>query len=488
MGGVFLNYRRGPHIETVRMLYERLARHFGDEQVFLDTSSMPPGGRYPTMLRQRVLDCDVLLVVIDLNWLTVRDEHGVRRLDGTGDWVRQEIELALAAGKIVIPLVLDDAAMPLANVLPASIVDLAHRQSHLIRDARQYADTTALIGELERHVAPTWAPIASAEPEPRRPDGRLWVVTAVLSAALLAGWPALAWGDPPASDSRPPAAFTAAGLSLVLMCAPLIAVVVYGPFAGRVNVWERELQAAPLRRYFTTMMPVAASFVALGTVGVLAATRLGGVVAPAVVLLMLIFGGSAGAAFLRAERNDREQWANWPQRLPDAVPLPVVRRAAARLEGRLGEWSRPLSREQREKAEWTLADLDRAVAVVLAQASRSRLRWLVEDCPWVCSGYVLWMSTNTGLATASVVPRAEAGTAPWLMYALPVIALLLSAVLSAATMERVHRYRRRQRRTVANEVAEHLGALRGRLEELSSPARWETLSESPESPGPRVTQ
>ena len=38
MGGVFINYRRGDHSQTVEHLYAELDRHFGRGQVFLDLS------------------------------------------------------------------------------------------------------------------------------------------------------------------------------------------------------------------------------------------------------------------------------------------------------------------------------------------------------------------------------------------------------------------------------------------------------------------
>ena len=69
--------------------------------------------------------CAVLLVVIGGWWLTATGEDGRRRLDDPGDFVRLEIEAALARHVRVIPVLVDGARMPRAADLPASLEGLA---------------------------------------------------------------------------------------------------------------------------------------------------------------------------------------------------------------------------------------------------------------------------------------------------------------------------------------------------------------------------
>lgn len=199
MGGVFINYRRSPRAtDAVHRLRERLSRHFGDAQVFLDTSSMLPGNRYPDDLRDRVHDCEVLLVTIPEGWLEARDPSSERCLDRAGDWVRHEIELALAAGKTVIPLLLDAAEPPPPALLPVSIRELSLRQAHRVTSDDWDAAVEELIATLETLVAPEWVPIPSDERAPRRPGRLLGWATGVLAAALciLVPWSATAEGPP----------------------------------------------------------------------------------------------------------------------------------------------------------------------------------------------------------------------------------------------------------------------------------------------------
>jgi hypothetical protein len=75
----------------------------------------------------------VLVALISLDWLDVRDAQGRRRLDNPGDFVRQEIALALDSGKTVIPVLFDDAPMPAADRLPDPLKPLARCDSLTLR-------------------------------------------------------------------------------------------------------------------------------------------------------------------------------------------------------------------------------------------------------------------------------------------------------------------------------------------------------------------
>ncbi|MGH3899477.1 MAG: toll/interleukin-1 receptor domain-containing protein [Pseudonocardiaceae bacterium] len=112
MGGIFISYRRGGHIDVVLALGRRLVESFGSDQVFLDTESLRPGDRFSGKLEKAVLDSAVVLAVIHAQWLSECNENGVRRLDEPDDWVRKELELAVQSGKKIIPILLDETPMP----------------------------------------------------------------------------------------------------------------------------------------------------------------------------------------------------------------------------------------------------------------------------------------------------------------------------------------------------------------------------------------
>jgi hypothetical protein len=67
-----------------------------------------------------VQSCAVLLAVIGGRWLEAAGPDG-RRLDDPDDFVRLEIEAALARGVRVIPVLVDGTTMPRPDQLPASL-------------------------------------------------------------------------------------------------------------------------------------------------------------------------------------------------------------------------------------------------------------------------------------------------------------------------------------------------------------------------------
>jgi peptide/nickel transport system substrate-binding protein/oligopeptide transport system substrate-binding protein len=82
----------------------------------------------------------VVLVVIGSRWLGATEARGRPWLDDPDDAVRREVETALRLGKVVVPLLVDDAAMPGEDKLPETMRALTHRKAvamdsaHLPRD------------------------------------------------------------------------------------------------------------------------------------------------------------------------------------------------------------------------------------------------------------------------------------------------------------------------------------------------------------------
>ena len=63
---------------------------------------------------------DVIVAVIGPQWVTIADERGRRRVlqPEEEDVVRTEIEAALRGGGRVVPVLVDDAALPARDALP----------------------------------------------------------------------------------------------------------------------------------------------------------------------------------------------------------------------------------------------------------------------------------------------------------------------------------------------------------------------------------
>ncbi|WP_329339885.1 toll/interleukin-1 receptor domain-containing protein [Streptomyces sp. NBC_01352] len=487
MGGVFINYRRvdRDHEAVVRELYERIERYFGEDQVFLDSASLVPGRRFPDMLKERVADCEVLLAVVHAGWADTRDATGARRLDDKDDWVRREIELALECGRTVVPVLLDDATMPKEEELPESVREFASWQAERLYRDRLHADLPRLIAVLESKVAPTWQPIPAPMSRGVRPGRWLGAGTVVSAVAVLLGVPAVPWGDGWVGTDDLPFTLWAAFWSCLVMAAVLASVgLVCSPLGRSVNSWEREMHTVKYRTYIRYTWPVGGVFVVALVVGGLSIQGGTGLVGPFFVVLCVLIGVGRGTfTAIRLHRRDKDLWARWPQSLPVPVTRPEVRRAAARLDLRTSQWLRPLSRAQREKAAWELADIGRALAGMREEAERSRSAWLRQDHPWLSSLYVLWL-TLTGallLTTGFAYRAAGLGTAR-IHVALAVVALI-GAALSLTTMELAYRRQRRLRTDVVREIAERTDLLAERVAALSSPARTR-----PAGPVPRTEE
>jgi hypothetical protein len=83
----------------------------------------------------------------------VQDEHGARRLDDREDWVRQEIETALASEKLVLPVMVDGAPVLTKDALRLvpSLQPFTELQSCSLRPAPAdwKTDVDALVVQIE---------------------------------------------------------------------------------------------------------------------------------------------------------------------------------------------------------------------------------------------------------------------------------------------------------------------------------------------------
>jgi hypothetical protein len=148
---VFISYRRDDSQDVVGRIYDKLVSAFSPEQVIRDIDSLLIGRPFPEALNDAVSKSDIVLVIIGKRWLDVTDNEGYRRLDDAGDFVRMEIERALAAGKHVVPVLVSNASMPLAKDLPESIRSLVNQHGTQVRhDPDFHGDMDRLTGQLRK--------------------------------------------------------------------------------------------------------------------------------------------------------------------------------------------------------------------------------------------------------------------------------------------------------------------------------------------------
>jgi formylglycine-generating enzyme required for sulfatase activity len=131
---IFISYRRADSRAYAERIHDQLVLRFGKAQVFQDVDNqIPPGLDFRDFLTDRVALCDVFLVVIGRGWSSIADPKGSRRLDDPHDFVRIEIETALARNIPVIPVLVDGSTIPTKEELPESLQKLAYRQASHVR-------------------------------------------------------------------------------------------------------------------------------------------------------------------------------------------------------------------------------------------------------------------------------------------------------------------------------------------------------------------
>ena len=160
---LFINYRRDDTAPYAGRLYDRLAAHFGADQVFMDIDQIEPGEDFVEVINRKVGACEIAIISIGPNWLSAKDASGKRRLDDTDDFVRMEIIAALERKIRVIPVLVGGAHMPRKQDLPEALAPLSRRNAIELSETRFHSDVSRLIEAIEK---PRVFPEKATEPLP----------------------------------------------------------------------------------------------------------------------------------------------------------------------------------------------------------------------------------------------------------------------------------------------------------------------------------
>jgi formylglycine-generating enzyme required for sulfatase activity len=168
MSGIFISYRRDDSAGHAGRLYDRLVREFRDAKVFMDVERIASGEDFGRTIEGMLQECEVCLVVIGKRWLTAADEYGQRRLDKGDDWVRSEIGAALTRNIRVIPLLVDNASLPIAEALPGELVRLTSLQAHPVNHLTFHQDVDRLIERIREAMGARQAAQSRTHPQGER--------------------------------------------------------------------------------------------------------------------------------------------------------------------------------------------------------------------------------------------------------------------------------------------------------------------------------
>lgn len=155
---IFINYRRSDTITICDLLDSDLRRIFGQKSVFRDVKTVGGGTHFPSQIQEAIARCKIGVVLIGDRWLDATDENNNRRLEDVHDYVRTEIEALLERYRRdrvpVLPILVQNAQIPAAEKLPASLQLLVEMDALRLRPEPEYNGTLQLIVQAIAHYVP----------------------------------------------------------------------------------------------------------------------------------------------------------------------------------------------------------------------------------------------------------------------------------------------------------------------------------------------
>lgn len=165
MPTIILSYRREDSAWVAGRIHDRLKAYYGADNVFMDIDSIPFGLDFREHIQNSLERCDILIAIIGPHW-AAPNERGLPRICEESDWVRIEIEAALAKKVPVIPVLVDGTKIPPARDLPDGVRDLVYRQAADVSSGRDFHphmdQLISVMDQLLARLGRTFSPGASA--------------------------------------------------------------------------------------------------------------------------------------------------------------------------------------------------------------------------------------------------------------------------------------------------------------------------------------
>ena len=137
MPRIAISYRRDDSAGIIGRIFDRLVAHYGGESVFRDIDNIPLGVDFREHINTVLAQTDVTLVVVGKRWFGPQPRRR-RRIDDPADPVRVEVETALRNRMPVVPVLVEDAAMPNVDQLPDSLKKFVYRNGLEVDSGRDF--------------------------------------------------------------------------------------------------------------------------------------------------------------------------------------------------------------------------------------------------------------------------------------------------------------------------------------------------------------
>lgn len=173
---VFISYRRGDTADWAGRLYDHFRQKIGEENVFLDVQQIAPGANFVRALENEVDRSDAVVLLIGPRWLSGSAETGTNRLADPDDFVRREVERAIASGVPIVPVLVAGARMPATEDLPGSVRQIVDLPRMELREPSFEADAELILRRISQRPR---RPDAQAQPGDPSQRAIFWSITFV---------------------------------------------------------------------------------------------------------------------------------------------------------------------------------------------------------------------------------------------------------------------------------------------------------------------
>ncbi len=150
---IFISYRREDAAAYAGRVCDHLSEILGPNRVFMDVETITPGQNFSQAIDQTINGCQTMLVIIGPKWKTVLLE---RMSEQHEDYVRHEIESALARKVKVVPVLVGGAIAAELSDLPAGLAEISFHQAIELRDNSFKPDCDRLAQSLGLLRARRW--------------------------------------------------------------------------------------------------------------------------------------------------------------------------------------------------------------------------------------------------------------------------------------------------------------------------------------------
>jgi hypothetical protein len=163
MPKIAISYRRADTQQIVGRIRDRLDSRYGRDQVYIDIDNIPVGMDFRSDIDRALHQVDVLLVVVGSQWRGPSNQNPPR-IFADDDPVRKEVETALANKIRIVPILIDNAIMPAAEMLPATLQEFSFLNALPLDTGRDFES------HIKRLLIALDGILGLPSPEPALPD------------------------------------------------------------------------------------------------------------------------------------------------------------------------------------------------------------------------------------------------------------------------------------------------------------------------------